>query len=234
MTPLVAESDTDVEASDQVLVVSTAGPSCVDNSAMNNVQPGDSGRSYVATQQFLHERSISCDDIVYLECTPRWSVALVADALKPQGYIVHKFYLQGHQNGDRYNRKRCGALALCGTMTLKMPLERYLEQTGFTLSDDFTPSDFFMATPAEQRQEFAEWNVLRGVTSSVDEPDWRLVLLPSQVQRLRLYEEKYASMVREGRLLKDDDDFVCDLDQNPGANRGRWFDSTSLSMSCMI
>ena len=103
MTPLVAESDTDVEASDQVLVVSCAGPSCVDNSAMNNVQPGDSGRSYVATQQFLHERSISCDDIVYLECTPRWSVALVADALKPQGYIVHKFYLQGHQNGDRYN-----------------------------------------------------------------------------------------------------------------------------------
>jgi len=130
MTPLVAESDTDVEASDQVLVVSTAGPSCVDNSAMNNVQPGDSGRSYVATQQFLHERSISCDDIVYLECTPRWSVALVADALKPQGYIVHKFYLQGHQNGDRYSRKRCGALALRGTMTLKMPLERYLEQTG--------------------------------------------------------------------------------------------------------
>jgi len=91
-----------------------------------------------------------------------------------------------------------------------------------------------MATPAEQRQEFAEWKVLRGVTSSVDEPDWSLVLLPSQVGRLRLYEEKYASLVREGRLLKDDDDFVCDLDQNPGANRGRWFDSTSLSMSCMI
>ncbi len=73
--------DSDFDQSSDLLRVSTAGPPCVDASSMNGQHAGDSGRSYICTQQFLEGQGLANDDVTYVEITPRWSVALLKSAV---------------------------------------------------------------------------------------------------------------------------------------------------------
>ena len=227
--------DNGASADDQ-LKVATGAPPCTDNSTMNVSQPGDAGDTYLVTQQFICEQSISGNDWIYCECTPRWQVSLMSTILEPKGYVIHKFVLEDKAVGYRYNRRRVGALAMDSRIEMIVPFERHVEQAGSRVNDDFGADQFFMATEAEERQEMKEWRALRRVPAdplAADYPNWDAVLLESQRVRLKAYSEQHAKLIREGRLLKDDD-FIVDLDQNPAVSTGRSFHSDSASAATMI
>lgn len=223
------DDDSDVEFDGKDLITfSTAAPPCKDASLMNRGEGvGDAGRTVATTEIFLQEAARCSHDVYYVECTRRWSLALLRDVLLD--HRVFKVHLEGSMLGDRYNRLRLGGIALGPRVALTSPLEDFLEVVGQSVSDEITVGSFFCATKDEEAVELSEWRQRRSVPRSQSDAsfwDWTEVLLESHKTRLASYEQLRVELV-DAKKLDAGADLVVDLDQNPQTGFGRYMSEQS-------
>ena len=214
--------DDDVEMDPRTLSIVTGGPVCHEVSAMGKMM-GDAGLSHVATKMFVEEVGLTKPDICMVECTPRWPCALLSSVLEPLGYNVQKVHLCGNDVGDVYNRPRLGAVATSPDMHFLKPLSSFLQQAGSYVSEELTLGSFWCASPEELEIGMLDLRRLRGKPRpTTDEQfyDWDEILLESHARRLVAYGQQRDLLISQGKMARTDD-FICDLDQNPEAGRGR-------------